>query len=163
MVRGPPAHPFDASAPGLAVETADFRGQSRTGRTSGLGSDRGLAQQIHEPFAGGLTVHLLGAMFLREYEQNAILSQTAAREGLQTRLYLLGDGRRPAHIESQFDGRAGLVDVLPPRTAGARGALGDLALGGGEPPGISGAVSIHETRMIPRLDRWVMVDAARPG
>src|SRR5665213_2494834 len=67
------AQTLDPTPPRLALQTLKLRGIGRFGRAARLGSYRSLADQLHQPFARVLTVHLLRPEPLREQHQHPLL------------------------------------------------------------------------------------------
>ncbi len=79
-------------------------------------SHGGLADQIEKSFPGILPVTLLGAMLLRDDDDDTVLGEALSCETHQSHGDFVWQRRRLPRVETQLHGRRHLVDVLPTGT-----------------------------------------------
>ena len=112
VANTPPAR-LDARPHGFRFEPPGLRPQSRLGRPSSHRAHRCLGDQLDQPFACIGTVAFLRAVALRGQHQHAVAGQPAPRKPHQPHCNVIGQVRRPPHIEAQLHRGRDLVDVLP--------------------------------------------------
>ena len=101
-----------------------------------------LSDQRREAGARVLAVARLTREALGEDDDHAVQRRARAGELDQLDRHIVGQARRAARVEAQFDRARHLVDVLPARAGGADKSLDDLALVDEEIADFHGSVGI---------------------
>jgi hypothetical protein len=116
VIAGPTAEILGPSPVELRLETGAFRGFRRLCGSPRLRALSRLADQGCQPGESVQSVALTGTEAAGFDEKLSPCRETAAGKADQAPPHSLGEGGRAFDIETQLDGRGGLVDLLASRT-----------------------------------------------
>src|SRR5579872_7080427 len=126
-------HVLDATPAFFALDAPFARSFGRLGRAARRRRRGGAANEIDEAVEGIVAVAPLGAMALRDDDEDALAREPRAGEPLEPGPDVARQRWRAAHIETQLHRGRQLVDVLAAWTRGAHEAFVDFALVNGQP------------------------------